>query len=159
MNQFQSAVMVFISHNFMQNEIITDLQGKFKEMDRNGDGRISYEQFKECVNGHMNLLTEQKIGEMFGKLDKNNSGYIDYSEFITSIMSRNYIKSQNLVEKAFYMIDKDKNGFLNKAELAEAFGGCKEEIYLQILNEFDVNQDGVISKEEFKAAMKSLMKK
>ncbi len=125
MNQFQSAIMVFISHNFMQNEIITQLQAKFKEMDKNGDGRISYEQFKQCVISHMNLITEQKISDMFGKLDKNNSGYIDYSQFITSIISRNYIQSENLVEKAFNMIDKDKNGFLNKSELAEAFGGCK----------------------------------
>lgn len=43
MNQFQSAIMVFISHNFMQNEILRELEGKFKGMDLNGDGQISWE--------------------------------------------------------------------------------------------------------------------
>jgi len=89
--------MVFISHNFMQNQIIAELQAKFKEIDINGDGRISFQEFQTCINGHTNPITEEKIEEMFAKLDKNNSGYIDYSEFITSIISTNYIKSENLV--------------------------------------------------------------
>lgn len=41
----------------------------------------------------------------------------------------------------------------------EAFGGCNYEVYRQILNDFDINNDGQISKYEFKLAMKGLLKK
>jgi calcium-dependent protein kinase len=57
------------------------------------------------------------------------------------------------------MIDRDHNGSLSKAELMEAFGGCNYEVYRQILEEFDTNHDGQISKQEFKMAMKGLLKK
>ena len=51
-----------------------------------------------------------------------------------------------MVEKAFEMIDKDKNGYLSREELLEAFGGCEDELESYIMNEFDINSDGVISK-------------
>lgn len=57
------------------------------------------------------------------------------------------------------MIDRDHNGSLSKAELMGAFGGCNYEVYRQILEEFDTNKDGQISKQEFKMAMKGLLKK
>jgi hypothetical protein len=44
------------------------------------------------------------------------------------------------------MIDRDRNGVLSKSELMEAFGGCNYEVYRQILNDFDLNNDGQISK-------------
>ena len=74
-------------------------------------------------------------------------------------MDRNYLLSENLVGRAFDMIDRDHNGSLSKGELMEAFGGCNYEVYRQILEEFDTNHDGQISKEEFKGAMKGLLKK
>lgn len=42
MNQFQNAIMVYISHNLMQNQLMRELQAKFKSIDRNGDGLISW---------------------------------------------------------------------------------------------------------------------
>lgn len=41
----------------------------------------------------------------------------------------------------------------------EAFGGCNEDAYKEILKEFDLNNDGRISKYEFKLAMKGFLKK
>lgn len=69
-----------------------------------------------------------------------------YIEFITSTINNNYLQNENLVNKAFDMIDKDRNGFLTKDELMEAFGGCNYEVYTQILKDFDLNNDGQISK-------------
>jgi calcium-dependent protein kinase len=104
-------------------------------------------------------MTETKIKEMFLAIDKNNSGYIDYSEFITSSMDKSYLKNENLVERAFEMIDRDKNGYLSQKELMAAFGGCSDDLERYIMDEFDTNNDGVISKSEFKLAMKGLLKK
>jgi hypothetical protein len=61
-------------------------------------------------------------------------------------MDKNYLVNENLASKAFDMIDKDKNGYLIKEELMESFGGCNYEVYSQILQDFDVNHDGKISK-------------
>lgn len=53
MNQFQSAIMVFISHNFMENELVRELEAKFKGIDLNGDGQISWEEFQRCYLENM----------------------------------------------------------------------------------------------------------
>ena len=96
---------------------------------------------------------------MFSKLDKNGSGFIDYSQFITSIIDRNFVKNQGLINQAFDMIDRDKNGYLSREELIDAFGGCNSQLYDYILKESDVNQDGKISRSQFKSAMKIYAKK
>ena len=159
MNHFQSAIMAYITHNFVDSEIISDLEEKFKTMDENGDGRISRREFHNCISETIPGMCELKIKEMFNAIDKNNSGFIDYSEFITSSIDKSYLSNENLVEKAFEMIDKDKNGVLSQSELMSAFGGCSDELEKQIMTEFDLNKDGTISKHEFKVAMKGLCKK
>ncbi len=42
MNQFQAAIMAYIAHNFIDSQIISGLESKFKSIDVNGDGRISW---------------------------------------------------------------------------------------------------------------------
>ena len=61
MNQFQSAIMVYISHNFVHNELLKDLGGKFKLLDNNGDGKISWKEFFDCYTEHMPPSSEEKI--------------------------------------------------------------------------------------------------
>lgn len=79
MNQFQSAIMVYISHNFLQNELLTELEQKFKAIDVNGDGKISWREFLECYQEHMPPLPESEIFKLFSNLDRNHSGFVDYS--------------------------------------------------------------------------------
>lgn len=45
------------------------------------------------------------------------------------------------------MIDKDKDGFLDKEEILLALGGVEERLYEQMLEECDVDHDGLISRE------------
>jgi Ca2+-binding EF-hand superfamily protein len=79
MNQFQSAIMVFISHNFMESELVRELETKFKGIDLNGDGQISWEEFHRCYLESMPPLPDTDLRSLFQKLDKNHSGFIDYS--------------------------------------------------------------------------------
>lgn len=71
--------MVYISHNFIQNELLSDLESKFRMIDINGDGKISWKEFHDCYLENMPPLLESEISEIFDRLDKNHSGFIDYS--------------------------------------------------------------------------------
>ena len=114
MNHFQTAIMAYITHNFVNSQILSNLEERFKSIDVNGDGKISWKEFNGCISELYPDLTEAKIKEMFYTVDNNHSGFIDYSEFITSSIDKTYLKNENLVERAFEMIDKDKNGFLSR---------------------------------------------
>lgn len=66
---------------------------------------------------------------------------------MASSIGNTLLSSRELIEKAFDMIDKDKDGFLDKEEILLALGGVEERLYEQMLEECDVDHDGLISRE------------
>jgi len=57
---------------FADHEMCKDRGAMFKEADTNGDGKISYDEFKAQHEKHMQ--------EMFKTLDANGDGFIDEAE-------------------------------------------------------------------------------
>ena len=57
--------------------------------------------------------------------------------------------------KAFRMFDKDGNGVLSVDEIIEVFGG-DEQYWKKIIEEVDLNKDGMVDLEEFKKMMGNL---
>ncbi len=45
-NKFQSVISTFISHNFTEAEELRKLEIRFGQIDKNQDGKISYNEFK-----------------------------------------------------------------------------------------------------------------
>lgn len=73
-------------------------------------------------------------------------------------MNKEKLLSKNKLNKVFQAFDLDNNGFITKTELKHVMGFdlINEEIWSCLLDEYDINKDGKISKAEF---FKLLMKR
>ena len=61
-----------------------------------------------------------------------------------------------MFDKVQYYIIKDKSGLISIEELREIFSGISEDMWKQVVQEFDSNSDGQISLEEFFTMMKKI---
>jgi calcium-dependent protein kinase len=68
------------SYNYLQD---TQLRSAFSYFDKDGNGTISKEELRECLESDDFLLNEEEINKLIEGVDINNDGEIDYLEFIT----------------------------------------------------------------------------
>ncbi len=67
---------------------IEGLEALFAHFDENGDGSITYDEFKTGVNSLMNLLgktyKDEDMVKLLDQVDKNKDGEVDYNEFFAA---------------------------------------------------------------------------
>lgn len=86
-------------------------------------------------------------------VDVDNSGYIDYNEFVRVTIDNSKMESEKNLQASFDVFDKDQNGKISAAELKEVLSGnnaSDDEIWQQLIQDFDENGDGEIDIDEFK---------
>ena len=112
-----------------------------KEMDANGDGKLS----KEEVKG--------PLAEDFSKIDTNEDGVIDLDELEASLDSMDKPREIS-AEKVLKEIDDNEDGLLNELEVA-----AKDR--RELVNNFkiiDTDEDGQLNLEELKTFYSSMKK-
>lgn len=125
-------------------------QDLLKKADKDGDGKISKEEMQSAL--------PQKgrgpgVDEIFSKIDTNHDGYIEESENAAWVEN---MPKQNPPDPAamFQKADQDGDGKITKAEFkAAAPQGASESAVNEVFDSMDTNQDGVVSAEEYAAAM------
>ena len=61
---------------------LEELQQDFARVDRNGDGHVNYEEFKELLEGLEAGMTEEEMQIGFRELDTNRDGLIDTRDLL-----------------------------------------------------------------------------
>uniref|UniRef100_A0A7S3N892 Calcium-dependent protein kinase 1 n=1 Tax=Euplotes harpa TaxID=151035 RepID=A0A7S3N892_9SPIT len=129
----------------------------FKQLDANGDGKLSKEEIHDGYEEHFGkLLNEDELDRLFDEVDTDKSGFIDYSEFVVATMNEKNLFSEKKLKAAFKMFDKDDSGYISKDEVKESLLKVQkfsEEEINEIVSQVDENGDGEISFEEFKIIM------
>jgi calcium-dependent protein kinase len=136
----------------------------FQEIDRNRDGTISKNEFRNGTYqffGERAFMLEEEVDRIFDLVDMNGNGVIDYSEFISSAANVNQLMSEKQMKAAFKAFDLDGSGEISFEEFEETFSAGlefdKDELR-KIFTEFDHNKNGLINFEEFKSFMKRIFK-
>ncbi|CAD8185028.1 unnamed protein product [Paramecium octaurelia] len=155
--KLQEAVFKFIVVQLATKEEKAELLKIFQCLDTNQDGKLSKQ---ELLVGYSKVMkpieAAEEVNCIFQQVDKNNSGSIDYTEFVVATIDRQQLLSKQRLQVTFHMFDKDKSGSITIDELKEIFSGIPEEMWKQVVQDFDSNSDGQISLEEFFAMMKKI---
>ena len=117
------------------------------------------------IQENLNASSDEELNQIFNSIDTNSNGTIEYSEFITAAMDRSIQLSRQNLEDAFINLADDE-GQLTTRQLMDFFTVTEADqstedsennpIWQQMANEFDTNNDGLITKEEFFAGMRKI---
>lgn len=158
--KMQNAVLAFISAQVQVKEKAKELIDIFRVIDINGDGRISEQELIEAFTvklGRQEALEQARI--IMKEVDTNNSGHIDYSEFLVASSKLEDLLNVKYLTAAFKAFDRDGNGKINAKELNEVLGKnfiADEEVWQEMIDQVDENNDGQLDFNEFATMMKKL---
>ena len=139
---------------FITEEQRKELQEVFDQFDKDKDGKISSKELENAMQSMGQNPTVDEVNQMMQEVDINQDGKIDYEEFMT-LMLRNSPETQTEDEviNAFRVFDKEGKGLITQAELKHIMmtigDKMTEEEADEMVNEADIDEDGMINYEEF----------
>ena len=161
----QETALAYIVHNFSQMPDVINACKLFNQIDVNGDGKITKDEFLKGLEkkiNHKNLKSE--VDKIFNNIDMDKNGYIEYEEFVRAAVNKEFIMDEEILRFAFRYFDKDNSKSITFSEIEDLFADSisdKNNVhdYLnKIIKEVDVNGDGKITFNEFAAVMKRMVK-
>ncbi|KJE88720.1 calcineurin b subunit [Capsaspora owczarzaki ATCC 30864] len=128
---------------------------RFKKLDKDKNGTISYDEFLSLPELNQNPL----VSRIIATLDRDGGGDVDFQEFIESLsIFAGKADKQAKLQFAFQIYDIDRDGFISNGELYQVLKmmvgtNLKEGQLQQIVDKTimyaDKDNDGKISFEEF----------
>ena len=159
-SQLSTAVVTFITNYLMSDDELKLLKKMFFELDVKGVGVITREElFKGMEECFDRKITHEEVDEIFGNIDYDNNGTISFDEFVKAAIDKKKLLTEEKLKAAFSLFDRNGDGDIEAKELKEVIGddNTKEDnIWMQMIKEVDLDGNGVIDFEEFKAMMKKL---
>jgi calcium-dependent protein kinase len=154
-SKLQKAVMSFIASQLVNKEESQKLAEAFRELDKNGDGRLSRD---ELLTGYaaLGVGAVAEVERIMREVDSDGSGFIDYSEFIMATLQQETMLNRGNLEAAFNAFDQDRSGKISMDELKALLGAeieTKNAIWEELIRGADLDGDGQIDLNEFQQMM------
>ncbi|CAF1696299.1 hypothetical protein HID58_050139 [Brassica napus] len=133
----------------------------FESIDKNKDGKISWDEFSQWIRAFSPLMTSEEIDEMFTELDADGDRQIDIVEFAKCYVvgEKEEEEEEAVLKEAFDLYDINRDGKISPGELhvvLKRLGRNKSmEECASMVGAVDADQDGHVSFEEFKTMMNS----
>jgi len=159
-NKFKFAISALFREQYknMRPKHFENLKNVFSEMDKDGNGKISYEEFEEGMLKTQDLkLDKEKIKKMFAELDVSKAGEIEFSNLLNAAVHDYLVASDVRLYKAFRDLDENESGKIQtdkmKKKIIELNPYGNVDMILQIIDDVDLDNDGTIDYEEFLRAL------
>ena len=120
-----------------------------------GDGRLDKQ---GLIHGLQQVDTknnlEQEVERVMNIIDVDGNGFIEYDEFLRASLDINKILTDENVKIVFQLFDSNNTGKITPMELKRVMDSnaadVSDEVWAQIIDDIDLDKDGVISFREFK---------
>ena len=157
----QQASIACIVHNLINRNMTKELRKCFIQFDTNGDGRLDKQ---ELINGlklvDKNNNLEQEVERVMNIIDVDGNGFIEYEEFLRASLDIKKILTEDNIKIVFQLFDPDNTGKITPTELKKVMGHnayeVSDEVWAQIIDEIDLDRDGVISFKEFRLMLNQI---
>ncbi|GAB2220053.1 hypothetical protein Drorol1_Dr00007696 [Drosera rotundifolia] len=161
MNKFKKTVLRVVADNLSSQEA-EKIRSLFYMMDTDKNGNLSFEELKHGLDKMGYPLSDSEVQMIIDAADIDGNGTIDCDEFLTLSIHIKRMESNEHLLHAFKFFDKNKSGYIEFDELREALfqdesGPKNEQVVNDIIFDVDLDKDGRISYEEFKAMMRTGM--
>ncbi|KFK31209.1 hypothetical protein AALP_AA6G082200 [Arabis alpina] len=159
MNRFKKKVLGIVADHLPNEEIAAIVQ-MFQTMDTDKNGHLTFEELRDGLKKIGQVVPEGDVKMLMDAADTDGNGMLSCEEFVTMSIHLKRMGSDEHLHEAFKFFDKNGNGFIELNELKEALfddklGHGNDQWIKDIFFDADLNKDGRISFDEFKAMMKS----
>ena len=145
---------------------IAEFKEAFFLFDKNEDGTINTSELGSVLKMLGEEAKDEVLEEMIRQADVNRTGTVEFPEFLTMMSKKDADKDKKKetervkkIRAAFRVFDKDGNGFISPAELRQVLidhgERATDEKVDRWIQEADIDQDGLVSYEEFVTLMTS----
>ncbi|KHN06216.1 Calcium-dependent protein kinase 24, partial [Glycine soja] len=157
MNRFKRKVLRVVADN-LSDEQIDVFKQMFNMMDKDKNGNLSFEELRDGLSMIGHAIPDPDVEMLMDAADIDGNGTLNYEEFITMSVHLRKIESDEHLSEAFRYFDKNQSGYVEFEELKDALSdddseASDDQVVKDILNDVDLDKDGRISFEEFKAMM------
>ncbi|KAI3823130.1 hypothetical protein L1987_04560 [Smallanthus sonchifolius] len=157
MNKFKKKVIRVVAEN-LPDEQVDGLKQMFDEMDKDKNGSLTFEEFKDglCSIGEQ-PLDDPDVRMLMEAADLDENGVLNCEEFMMVAIHLKRISNDDHLRLAFHHFDKNKNGYIEFDELKDSLfedqNSHNEKLVNDIIHDADLDKDGRISYPEFAAMM------
>ena len=161
-SQLSDAVVTFITNYLMNDDELKLLKKLFFELDVKGVGVITKDELftgmDECFD---KKITREEVDKIFSNIDYDNNGTISFDEFVKAAIDKKKLLTDEKLRAAFSLFDRNGDGDIEAKELKEVIGdgdenNIEDNVWLKMIEEVDLDGNGVIDFEEFKTMMTKL---
>jgi len=143
-----------------------DIEKAWSTVDRNGDGRLSYQELRPLLRASSGLgdetnkiTMEDHIYSLLMVMDKDKTGFVDREEFISCVMR--FLSGESLVNSvsmaSMHSSFEADIAAAQAARKAEAKGGASSALNEEMAKWTDEDSDGAIDREEFRKGLRQLL--
>jgi len=152
---FSTAVCITFM-DWLRNDEYDSARKAFENMDANGDGQITFQEFKIAMLKNTSM-TEEKVDQMFLACDINNDHVIKYKELVTALTHEHIRSNDERLHQAFLELDEDDDGYISVADLSSVMTKhnlrAKPVTVEHFISTADKDGDGRINFHEFLQAV------
>ena len=159
-SQLSDVVVTFITNYLMSDDELKLLKKLFFELDVKGVGVITKDELftgmDECFE---KKITREEVDQIFSNIDYDNNGTISFDEFVKAAIDKKKILTDEKLKAAFSLFDRNGDGDIEAKELKEVIGddnNMGDNVWIKMIEEVDLDGNGVIDFEEFKTMMTKL---
>ncbi|XP_031403679.1 calcium-dependent protein kinase 24 [Punica granatum] len=158
MNKFKKKVLRVVADNLPE-EQVDQIKEMFYTMDTDNTGDLTFEELKHGLHKYGQPVADPEVRMLMDAADADGNGTIDCEEFLTMSVHLKRINSDEHLSQAFEFFDKNQSGFIEFDELRDALvderlGPNNDQVIEDIIYDADLDKDGRISYDEFRAMMK-----